>query len=630
MEKLVTNISKSVIILISLMLIATTAVADTDDAAVILDKEVTCKIKGNKEIETEHYQKIEILNRDGVFYAIKIIEESSLLELKEFSGKLYDSEGNLVEEVERDDGKTICGYGSYEVYADYCYTVFGFSRDIYPFTVEYRYKLKQKTLFQWQDWRPQSYIPVRHAKYTLITDDDFVFKYKSSELTPPPEITESGGDKIYTWEMNDVPELEEGDYAGIIEFGGIAIQFAPPEYRLGKYKFDGSSWNSLSQGSYIMIHECLDISDEQKDIMDRIVAESESELEICRKLHRKISALSRYVAIHVDIGGWQPHKSKDTFERGYGDCKDLSTLYVSMLRYAGLDAKYVLLSTRNAGITDPDFPSLARFNHAILFAVADGDTIWIDPTRNDCDIGELPWVDENTYALVIDPTMGCLVRTDSSKAEQNLISRKVELWPQENRSVIISMEYRLTGNPRDHFNAFISSYSETSRHDILRNHMYRLSDKFLLDSLDFPKGGIDQPVQELRLWGKVRSALHKIGQDQIMDLTFLDYESNKKTYIDPETYKQPLELLFPKRFGDTVIIHLSDSKTAIDLPDSADIKDEIGAYRICCQAEDSLVVITREVSNYQYRIMPDGFFDYWAHRDAVKELGECFIKLGDK
>ena len=62
--------------LLALMLIASGAMADSDDAAVIHDKQVTCKIKGNKEIETEHYQKIEVLNRDGAFYALKIIEES--------------------------------------------------------------------------------------------------------------------------------------------------------------------------------------------------------------------------------------------------------------------------------------------------------------------------------------------------------------------------------------------------------------------------------------------------------------------------------------------------------------------------------------------------------------------------
>ncbi|MBD3217689.1 MAG: DUF3857 domain-containing protein [candidate division Zixibacteria bacterium] len=602
----------------------------SDDDAVFLERNVNCEIKGSNEAETEYYEKIEVLNRDGDYLALKIIWESSLLELKDFSARLYDANGELVKELEKDDGKKLCGFGSYEVYADYCYNIFAFSRDIYPYTVEYSYKTKRKTLFQWPDWRPQSYVPVRHAKYTLTTDDDFVFDYKSSDMVPPPDTISSDGKKIYTWELNDVPELEEGDYASFIEFGGIAIQFAPAEYKLGGYKFDGSSWNKLSQGNYIMVHECFELSDKQEKFMGKIVAESETEKEICRNLHRRLSELSRYVAIHTGIGGWQPHKSRDTFERGYGDCKDLSSLYVSMLRFAGLDAKYVLLSTRDAGITDPDFPSLARFNHAILFAVADGDTLWIDPTRNDCDIGELPWQDENTYALVVDPMSGCLLRTDSSTAEENLIVRKTELWPQKNRSVDVKMEYYLTGNPRDLFSGGIAAFSEINRHNILTNNIFELCDKFLVDSLDFPKVEIDQPVQKLKLYGRIRSAVHRIGKKQILDLTFLDYESKKKHYIDPETYKQPLEYLFPKKLVDTVIVHLPDGKTVVEMPDTTRIEDSIGVYKICCQVSDSIVLLTREVGNYQYRIMPEGFSEYFDHRDKIKGIDELYLKLGNR
>ena len=51
----------------------------------------------------------------------------------------------------------------------------------------------------------------------------------------------------------------------------------------------------------------------------------------CLRLHDALRHRSRYVAVVIGAGGWIPHPSKDTFSRAYGDCKDLSTLYASML-----------------------------------------------------------------------------------------------------------------------------------------------------------------------------------------------------------------------------------------------------------------------------------------------------------
>jgi hypothetical protein len=42
------------------------------------------------------------------------------------------------------------------------------------------------------------------------------------------------------------------------------------------------------------------------------------------------------------------------------------------------------------------------------------------------------------------------------------------------------------------------------------------------------------------------------------------------------------------------------------------------------------VVLTREAGNYQYRIMPEGFSEYFDHRDKIDGIDELYLKLGSR
>jgi hypothetical protein len=57
------------------------------------------------------------------------------------------------------------------------------------------------------------------------------------------------------------------------------------------------------------------------------------------------------------IGGLQANHASDIFRNRYGDCKDKTTLLISMLQVAGIRAFYMPVDHRR-GVVDPDDPSL--------------------------------------------------------------------------------------------------------------------------------------------------------------------------------------------------------------------------------------------------------------------------------
>ncbi len=65
----------------------------------------------------------------------------------------------------------------------------------------------------------------------------------------------------------------------------------------------------------------------------------------------------RYFVVEKGIGGWQAHYAGDVFRNRYGDCKDKTTLLISMLQAIGVHAYYLHVDSER-GVINPEAPSL--------------------------------------------------------------------------------------------------------------------------------------------------------------------------------------------------------------------------------------------------------------------------------
>src|ERR1039458_8015559 len=115
------------------------------------------------------------------------------------------------------------------------------------------------------------------------------------------------------------------------------------------------------------------------------------------------------------IGGLQAHPAADIFRNRHGDCKDKTTLLISMLQVAGIHAVYMAVD-RGRGVVDPDAPSLYG-NHMItaieipadvqdprlkaIVKAHDGKRYLIfDPTKQRTPVGNLPYYEQGSYGIL--------------------------------------------------------------------------------------------------------------------------------------------------------------------------------------------------------------------------------------
>jgi len=110
----------------------------------------------------------------------------------------------------------------------------------------------------------------------------------------------------------------------------------------------------------------------------------------------------RYVAVEVGKERWHPRKAGKTFDNGYGDCKDKTTLMRAMLKSLDIPSMPVLCNSKN--YVDARLSSPFQFNHAIIAIPVKEQNIpqsfknavvkeclIFDPTDPSVEIGQLPW-----------------------------------------------------------------------------------------------------------------------------------------------------------------------------------------------------------------------------------------------
>jgi transglutaminase-like putative cysteine protease/tetratricopeptide (TPR) repeat protein len=140
-----------------------------------------------------------------------------------------------------------------------------------------------------------------------------------------------------------------------------------------------------------------------------LIAGKSTPEEKAQAIYNFVSAQVRYIGVAFGVGRFQPHDAGDVLNNQYGDCKDKSTLLISMLSAAGIPADAVLIG---AGITfNSDLPSPGSFNHAITLAHIDGQPVWLDSTAEVSPYQLLNPIIRDKRALIIPATGDAHIET---------------------------------------------------------------------------------------------------------------------------------------------------------------------------------------------------------------------------
>ena len=160
----------------------------------------------------------------------------------------------------------------------------------------------------------------------------------------------------------------------------------------------------------------------------RLTSDLTSEAAKIQAIYHFVATSIRYVGIELGQSAYQPSPATEVFHMQYGDCKDKTTLLISMLDLVGIKAYPVLMSVAPYERVDTALPSLNQFNHMIV-AIPTGTNayIWLDPTASTCSYGNLPYNTQGRTGFIISDIRGEFVEIPIFPPESNRLVSTTEL-----------------------------------------------------------------------------------------------------------------------------------------------------------------------------------------------------------
>ncbi|MDD5140443.1 MAG: DUF3857 domain-containing transglutaminase family protein [Verrucomicrobiales bacterium] len=170
------------------------------------------------------------------------------------------------------------------------------------------------------------------------------------------------------WDMRRVPGIHQED--------SLPVWCDPePWVQLTEFK----SWAEVNQWALTLFQNSSQLSPELIQKLGewkRLPSREQQVLAVLRFVQDEI----RYFGIEIGVSANKPADPSTVFSQRFGDCKDKSLLYVTLLRGLGIEAYPVLVNTQARHTIQDWLPSAGIFDHCITVVRIDGQTWWLDPT----------------------------------------------------------------------------------------------------------------------------------------------------------------------------------------------------------------------------------------------------------
>jgi hypothetical protein len=271
---------------------------------------------------------------------------------------------------------------------------------------------------------------VRQVHYLIEAPKQLPLRVEVHGL-PAPTHARKGGVERYEllagpFAMHDVPEEDS--------------VFAEENWPTIAYS-TGTSWNDVAQRYAGTIDAQLAHAQLTQAHAEIFGKGSLSPDDAVKAVAAWIRTHVRYTGVELGDAAIVPRAPEETLTRGFGDCKDLATLFVGLLRSGGVDAHVALLQSGWGDEPADGLPGMGLFNHAIVHV--DPIDRWVDPTAKDFAPPALPVADQGRRALIANPSTHGLVTTPIVESPARVTIRRELTIPEDGAGTMVErVEYR--------------------------------------------------------------------------------------------------------------------------------------------------------------------------------------------
>jgi hypothetical protein len=394
--------------------------------AVVLLKEEHLTVDASGTLVTHIREVIKILSHSGNADAAALIPYfRGGSRVRSLSAWLVAPDGF----VKTFDKNSIVDFGEYddmELYNDLRFARIKADNPEIGSVFAYEAVIEQRMLFGDDQYAFQSALPTVQSRYVLDLPAGW---QAQSVLLNHAAIQPVVSGSTYTWTLRDLPFHRQEDHAPEVlsSVPTLAVSFFPADKTSDFNRICFRSWADVSRWHTSFSAPQADVSPELTNKVRELVAGEKDEMGRIGAIARYVQQI-KYVAIDMDElhgGGYKPHPATLVFRQQYGDCKDKANLMRAMLKIAGIDSYLVAIYSGDRTHVHSEWPSPTQFNHMIiavrvaenvnvptvLSAPSLGQQLVIfDPTSETTELGDLPWYEQGSSALLMAGENGGILR----------------------------------------------------------------------------------------------------------------------------------------------------------------------------------------------------------------------------
>ncbi len=232
--------------------------------------------------------------------------------------------------------------------------------------------------------------PVAKATLELLVPKDQPLYNICNRIDCNYSVRDTGDFKMLRWNWKDLAKIENEEAAPDNADGAAWMM-------LGSVP----DWSRVVKWYQRKTYCRAEPNYEVMDLGRSLIKPGMTDEQIVETLHTFITRDINYSYVPFLNTNYVPKKPGATLSAKVGDCKDVATLMITLLRENGIPAWYTLVSTHTFSSQEPR-PTLYVFNHAIVaYETKDGQLHFADLTTDYFPTGVLPGSDADAWALVI-------------------------------------------------------------------------------------------------------------------------------------------------------------------------------------------------------------------------------------
>ncbi|MGO8934992.1 MAG: DUF3857 domain-containing protein [Terracidiphilus sp.] len=486
-------------------------------------------------------------------------------------------------------------------------------------------------------WQIQSSIPYvfEALEVDLPPGRNFSDSWHRFQPVKPVEVAPNH----WRWEIKDVPRLDLRDVKATLEPEALAARMSV-SWNEAAVPGTDNQWRAI--GVWY-----TNLESHRSDPTPEITAEAQELVAGAPDFFSKITDITeyiqkniRYFVVERGIGGFQSHYAADIFRNRYGDCKDKTTLLISMLQAVGIQADYVLVDDRR-GVVDPEAPSLfgdhmitaievpAEVKDPRLQAVVTGKDgkryLIFDPTNERTPVGNLPSYLQGSY--------GNLAAGLESQVIELPVLPPAANGTEEKGTFALSADGALTGTvdtlhggPEGaDYRLFLKYADDKERREFWEKLVGQDLPGVVLDSFQFEQPSSLAKPLELQYKVTVPNYAHQAGSLLLVRPRVV---TDFSVPIDDKPRSVPIDLTATGDWRDSFDITLPPGYVVDETPDPVDVDTDFASYHSATTARGNVLHYERDYVVRQVEIPPERAAEFRKLESAIlfDEKGAAVLK----